>query len=1012
MSDEPTDLLSLDPESAPPPARVIIGYYECMEPISGIAAGQYVRVTHLDVRTGRVHFVRRYGKRDLPRHDFLMHFEYAPDGERLFNEHLDALTRRVTALGNEIVDLQESLSSITIHADQTGVAGLEEVKDLVPVQDRSLAGARQTLAGVVSLAHTKREELQKAQEELKAMLAERQAAFEALVKPLEDLVARMKEGIWTLRLYFGDEMEVVQIRDGEPAPSNTPITIRQLVLAMDEECAITSDGGIDARSIEQFDEWLLEDQAHVDQVIPEKKAIVAVVPRWNPKDYRDPWLTAQVAGENKQTWLIIRNGLKLFRLAPEMLVGKSLLPRRDEFTDLFYETRYNGTTRQHERVPMEPGSRAFMEAEKQADDRRRHYMRIAMVIQGILDHHTILQPLAEPISVTRPDSFERGLIRLVEDGELVFGDGRERFVEWQQRLNAELDVGMRIIGDFHSYEGFGGMSRDGRHPRLSPDSADRPPSNILHTLEGKRDGGFSFLYDRTERWQRFERRASCVVMPEDDFILPFDLITIPEIDYYLASRLDRKDYLAMFPVLKAARRAKLEEQQAEAPFRDLLAWEIAKRYGVEVEAAAQDVPDLINWFKFKVRRHRPLVGNDEGKAMRMIVDAYASVQRERENRAKRQANGEFARLLAQAEAEFPDLLLFAHRAEAEYVALVPHNDESVYVREVVMSPRGRREEQPWRIVDGRIKRWHILFTSARWEGWTLNPSRSEHLTDPEIEAQTEAVRQQVTATVAHGQRHSPPEERTPLVVLAITFDRGARLFHLYGRTEPLIEPSPFVLAERAKELHIAAFTAHWRRNPQREVVIDAVGNGSSLEWPCDARPWDAGQYRQGRDGGRYKQSRPEVILFIDDEAISHVQANAQARAAAIVQTSTLSAEVRRMEHHLADQWEAERWARLRDAFMADYGRTPNAEDLWTNHKKGLKNPPIFPFHQNVMLTLILSYFVERGVSVEGLTWAEVVRRYRAERPEGTDAECIKPFDSFSRSREDRQLPTGLDEFTL
>ena len=38
--------------------------------------------------------------------------------------------------------------------------------------------------------------------------------------------------------------------------------------------------GIDARSIEQFDEWLLADPAHLDQVLPEAKGVVVLVPRW------------------------------------------------------------------------------------------------------------------------------------------------------------------------------------------------------------------------------------------------------------------------------------------------------------------------------------------------------------------------------------------------------------------------------------------------------------------------------------------------------------------------------------------------------------------------------------------------------------------------------------------------------------------------------------------------------------------------------------------------------------
>ncbi len=92
-----------------------------------------------------------------------------------------------------------------------------------------------------------------------------------------DAVKKLEEVIWTLNLYLGTGEEIIQLRMGEAASADLPLTIRQLVLFMDEECALESEKqGIDAYSMEQFDEWLLADSKSLDQVLPEKKGILAL----------------------------------------------------------------------------------------------------------------------------------------------------------------------------------------------------------------------------------------------------------------------------------------------------------------------------------------------------------------------------------------------------------------------------------------------------------------------------------------------------------------------------------------------------------------------------------------------------------------------------------------------------------------------------------------------------------------------------------------------------------------
>ena len=59
------------------------------------------------------------------------------------------------------------------------------------------------------------------------------------------------------------------------------------------------------------------------------------------------------------------------------------------------------------------------------------------------------------------------------------------------------------------------------------------------------------------------RRASCLVMPDDTWVLPYDLVSVDELSYYLNSRDSRKSFLSMVPTIRAALAAKQAEAAQE-----------------------------------------------------------------------------------------------------------------------------------------------------------------------------------------------------------------------------------------------------------------------------------------------------------------------------------------------------------------------------------------------------------------------------------------------------------------
>ena len=44
---------------------------------------------------------------------------------------------------------------------------------------------------------------------------------------------------------------------------------------------------------------------------------------------------------NRQSYWLLRNGQRLYRMSTAFHVGKTLVPKRDEFLSMFFEERYN-----------------------------------------------------------------------------------------------------------------------------------------------------------------------------------------------------------------------------------------------------------------------------------------------------------------------------------------------------------------------------------------------------------------------------------------------------------------------------------------------------------------------------------------------------------------------------------------------------------------------------------------------------------------------------------------------
>lgn len=453
-----------------------------------------------------------------------------------------------------------------------------------------------------------------------------------------------------LETFLGVYEQVEILREGELAPIETPITIRQLILWMDEEVGAVDENpngqkGVDFENINKFDAWLLADDAHLNGIAPELKCIVALRPSGQRRKYSDnPYDTTN--SENQWVYLLIRNGNKLARIWANMkMQGKDrLFPTSAEMEKLTDALNDEKLTEDKE-----------LTLKHQEIDWRQN----AVLIEGLFERTDLFQPTPERVSLFDRGSYERDRIRLIRDAEPALDDGtrRPRYAQWHKEINVNLQRGDRILIATPDYDDAKYGSRyfkniyrsPGNYPPPAPagiyviDSVERRDERDAQIANNWYNGEklydipigqmgqigthtehvfseyLTFLYipnygpyglwSRKEGYRDSKQRIRFYVRRDDWFVLNYDRISLDDVRYYINNRLERKHYLQILPTLYGIRAERLAEQVYEQPFVTLIVNELG--------CTETDVWAAVDWWKFKVIGHRGL-GTDEAKAWRMI----------------------------------------------------------------------------------------------------------------------------------------------------------------------------------------------------------------------------------------------------------------------------------------------------------------------------------------------------------------------------------------------------------
>lgn len=482
----------------------------------------------------------------------------------------------------------------------------EETKDIVATNSRRAYDARKVV------------EARKRRVEIITRVAQGQLKrFENMRSALLSQLKNINKVIEVIELYLGVYESIVQIREGQPAAPNTPITIRQLVLYMDEECGDprvnpkTGQPGIDFQNVEDFDKWLLaggKKLPNLNKLLPEPRGIIAINPSRQNRSYSDnAWINAMMSDENRMTYFLIRNGEQVFRIWTSVAIkGAKLFPSETEIS--------------------ERRARAGKYANEWwgSDDAEHAYKKNIAIIQGLLDRTPVFTPLAHPVNLFDLDTYG-DLVSLIYDGDLdsQIGDGRETYSEWKKRINTEIKVGSRILLTRSSdYEHNRRLTRYYSNDSFAPPA----PKAGIYVVEGIGDLGYfskeealviyynprDTIYSTGWAWSEPHERKNRVgfrILRSDSFVLNYDGIDLADVERLIQDRLGRRDYLSMMPALWGIREARLKEIEYEREFVRL----VAARNAVTEDA----VWDAVSWWKTKNKWKRGL-DQDDALAMRMI----------------------------------------------------------------------------------------------------------------------------------------------------------------------------------------------------------------------------------------------------------------------------------------------------------------------------------------------------------------------------------------------------------
>lgn len=472
-----------------------------------------------------------------------------------------------------------------------------------------------------------------AQLQLKARMNE----LKAIADEFRGKIKKLNKIIWTLELYMGIEEDIYHIQAGIDAPNSEVIKLMQERLYIDEEVGDPTDGGIDIRTIEDFDAWLLQKSGYwkkynYELLMPFNKCVRIMRLRRKKKerddrgDIRTAFMNANLAIQDMQTYMLVRNGSNIYSIRCDMNFGEKLFPSETELLDMQEDISNDESDKDHWQ------RRSARQKEDEFLSTYERYQRNIIILQGLIERTPIFGD-THGVNLFKPGG-TKDVVEFVYEDALRIGDGQQTAIQWYHDAKEGLTEGCRALV-FSAESAYHYRDKDDpaweffKFPWNVRKTPARPDLGIytLYYYDPVKEEGKHGSYEKwyikylpedtvyTGDWYTGEekQRTKRVAISLDCFsYINFDMVTHRNIDdlwRLMHSREDRRNYLTLMPALMKIRGYKLEELEKELPFAQL----VMMQNNISLLSAR----DYIHWWKTKNKWKRTLEVDDK-KALRMI----------------------------------------------------------------------------------------------------------------------------------------------------------------------------------------------------------------------------------------------------------------------------------------------------------------------------------------------------------------------------------------------------------
>lgn len=552
--------------------------------------GRAYLVSHVHVIDGAIHSVNLAAHPEggeggvrVSLDAFLKDYQYQPDGDAIRAGEIGVVADDIARLQRLLADQTQEAAAPpeSVRPGQLAGPSSTEAEDTV----QAIVASGRSVADMAQVFEARRDRMLALSESISATtkdIGERtqvlarfyQEKAGAAIAAVNDVIAeadRLKKGVVTLGLFAGDGVKVNLIRDGEPlGPGHRRLAIRQLRLFLDEElvCHIDDEGGADHSNISDLGGLLESDPELLDRILPEKLGVVLMRYRRRPKEYNFQWarginadianmlVSIQEAEANQEQFLLVRNGDKVWQVrAIDALQDiPRLFPRERDLDDVYRRShsRFLGI----ESSTITPRDLEYVEARGRFEQMALEYRRVLVLLWGLDQRLKLFGDFHDrrrhPGFLTA--EFQEECLEFIADEENVIGSGLPNVRSYIAEQNERLEAGSRILVRWYDV-----LSEETCPAVVTYDKDYRPqfkynPTRNFEVVTVERRGGDLVApIEVRHPYRETERRFYVKLEPARGHgYLVLDRVRTSDIGKYLASRIERVDYLDYVPTFLRA----------------------------------------------------------------------------------------------------------------------------------------------------------------------------------------------------------------------------------------------------------------------------------------------------------------------------------------------------------------------------------------------------------------------------------------------------------------------------